>query len=264
MMICRLLVFLPFIVLAQGNEVIRRIPIKEKVLEAEVDRLGNFYIRTEKTLTRYSPDGDVMASYAWADNENPIQVSSWNPLQILIHLRDHHFLLLDQELQRIPEPDQIDEAFAVKPALIAAGNLNHIAWVLDSDFSIKKIDWSASQVLMESYPFPKEQQPKQPLKLRAYQDFLFLLDGEAGLFVVGRTGKLARVIPFQKQSGFGVLGEDIFVCANNQLRFIDFYTSEEYQVDLPKGTLTAVATDERVLIVQEKQLIIQSFRPKVD
>lgn len=264
MLFGRLLLLLPFLAFAQNNDIIRRIPLKERVLEAEVDRLGNFYIRTGKSLLRYSPDGELQAAYHWSESEKPTQLSSWNPLQIMVHLTGHNFLLLDQDLNRLPEPDHIDEAFAVSPLLVAAGNLNHVAWLLDTDHSVKKVDWLSSKMLQENYPFTKDQRPNHPVKLRSYQDFLFLLDGEAGLYVIGRTGKLARVIPFQNPFNFGVLGEDIFVCENNQLRFIDIYTEEEYQIELPKETLMAVATDERLLLVSDKELVFKSFRPKID
>ncbi len=248
---------------SQSAEHGKSVDFREKVLLADADRLGNFYLVTEHAVHKYAPDSRHVST--WARNEaNPIRhIGPWNPLQIMLHIEGHRFQVLSQDLDEATEI-QLDEALALNPRLITPGIFNRTAWLLDEDYSVKKIDWSANRVLTEFKPFPSGQEPVHPIQIRAYQDHVFLLDAQDGLHIMGRTGVQVRHIKLQSARNMGVLGEDVFVYQQGLIRFIDIYNKDEYTISVPTDSELAVATDEAILLIRPGKLEFRKFRPQSD
>ena len=239
------------------------VPFDQQVLQADTDRLGNFYLITSTHLFKYSPDGQLLASTEWNGKPVPEQIGPWNPLQVMIHERGHRFRLLDPELQTTAS-EHIDSSLALRPIRMTPGIFNRTLWVMDEDHSIKKIDWSQNRVLEEFKPFVSGMEPTNPIYFRAYQDHILCLDARRGLYIVGRTGKLVRHVPVEGASTMGVLGEDLWIHLPGKIRFIDIYDKQEYSIPVPPDIRMALATDERLLLIDSGRLIFLNFRPVTD
>lgn len=247
---------------AQPADFQKSIELDSEIRLLSTDRLGNFYILTRSYLWKVGADGQVMAQRSFPRADSVRILEAWNPLKILLHSGGHAFDLLDSDLQSSPEPEAVDEALAIRPALMTSGAYTRLMWILDSDGSVKFIDWSAQKVLMESTPFDAVQIPVNIRQLRNYQNSLFLLDRDYGLYVIGRSGKLVDRLEFAGASHLGSLGEDIYVHLPGKIVFIDLYTKDRYEIPVPADVSTAAATDERLLLASGKRILLKSFRPK--
>lgn len=226
------------------------------------DRLGNFYILTRYELWKVSPDGQVMAKRTVPGSDSVRVLEAWNPLKVLLHSGGHQFELLESDLQPSPETKLVDEALAIQPKLMTSGAYTRLMWILDSDGSVKFVDWSAQKMLMESQPFDPVKGPLDIRQIRNYQNSLFMLDPTYGLYVIGRSGKLVDRLELPGATHLGSLGEDIYVHLPGKLVFIDLYTRDRYEIPVPADVSTAAATDERLLLVSGKRIVLKTFKPR--
>ena len=257
-----LLITFASVAIAQPDAFQKSLELDSEVRLLSTDRLGNFYVLTRSSLWKIGTDGQVMANRTYPDADSVRMLEAWNPLKILLHAGGHRFDLLDSDLQSSPETEALDEALAIHPMLVTSGAYTRLMWILDSDGSVKFIDWTAQKVIMESTPFDAVKVPIHIQQLRNYQNNLFLLDRSHGLYVVGRSGKLVDRLEFDGASHMGSLGEDVYVHLPGRVVFIDLYTKDRYEIPVPADVSTAAVTDERLLLASGKRILLKSFRPK--
>lgn len=234
----------------------------EKVERISVDRLGGIYLSSSCGLEKFDPDGYEQEKKKFNECTPTEVLEAWNPFRIYGFQKSiRSFLVFDQSLS-ITEKIMIDSALAIEPLLATPASDNRSYWLLDIDFSIKKIDLYNSRVLFETEPIFDPSQSYRFTHMREFQNFLFLLDDQKAIYVLNSVGKLVKKMDALGASYFSVLGEDIYYLSNGQVNFFDIYTEESYRVDVPDDTDFVVATDEKMILIKDKLLEVFQFTPR--
>jgi hypothetical protein len=142
--------------------------------------------------------------------------------------------------------------FAVSASLVCPSK-NEL-WILDAaDFSLKKTRSNGSAIAYES-AFRKTESKY----MREYLNFLFVLD--SGIHILNNLGKeinkLDVNVPY-----FSFLGEEIYYPQGNSLVLVDLYTSEKRTLGLPHPARFAFLTDDRLILVDDKNIDFFEFTP---
>ncbi len=227
-----------------------------------IDRLGNIYALLEnQTINKYDTDGVWMASFSNLERVEISQVEPWNPLSVFIYSSSVRKIeLLDRSLIR-QERIAVDQSLAIEPAL-ACPSSNNSYWLFDkTDLTLKKIDLKNSAVSLQ-IDLNKIARPVKPdfTALREYQNMIFLLDPATGIEIFSIIGKRIHKIEASGLSYFGFLGQELYYLEGGNLKFYDLYTEETHQL-LVGNTTQALATDERLILVQAESIEVYEFKP---
>jgi hypothetical protein len=127
-------------------------------------------------------------------------------------------------------------------------------WILDTaDSTFKKTKANGTAIAYEtSFETNKAEY------MREYLNFLFVLDN--GIHILNNLGKEIRTL-HAKVRYFSFLGEEIYYPSANSLRLIDLYTTEEREIPLPHPAKYAFLTDDRMILVGEKNVEFFEFKP---
>lgn len=234
------------------------------VNSGSVDRLGEFYLTGGGQLMRLDTEGRPASQVLLSDNGSPGLLECWNPLRIWYHdagRSPHRAAILDHSLTIQKDSVIIDPAIAIKPLLIAPAILNSNCWVLDMDFSVKYLNLTTGTLMLETAPLVDPATDPGFLFMRAYQNLLFLQTRDRGILVMNMTGKVIRTIPTEGTTRIGVLGEDIYFNRKGKLIFMNLYTGDQSEVNLPAEGSIILANDERLLIAEGTTIRIFRFTP---
>lgn len=234
----------------------------QKVERISVDRLGGFYLSSACGLEKFDPEGHEKEKYRFSKCTATELLEAWNLFRIYGFQRaTRSFKIYDQYLT-VNEEIKIDSAFAIEPLLATPSNDNRSYWILDVDYSLKKIDLYNKKVIFETESVFNPNKKYNFIHAREFQNFLFLLDEAEGIFVLNNVGRFVKKIDAKGANYFSVLGEDIYFLKDNKVHFFDIYTEETYSVDVPAYTKFVVATDERLVLIKDKLIEVYAFTPK--
>ncbi|MBX7127498.1 MAG: hypothetical protein K1X47_17510 [Cyclobacteriaceae bacterium] len=231
------------------------------VTRVSVDRLGNFYfVLGDGAIVKYDPDGKELARYTASQTTPLTLLEAWNPLRVFAYYRDRQeYRTLDRFLtEQAVAP--LDPAFAIDPYLMCP-SIDNNGWILDtSDLSLKKVNLSGAIVMLD-FMLKLSGVPESPefVHMREYQNMVFLLDRKSGLYVLNNIGKQIDFIEAVGVNAFAFSGEDLYYQEGDRLRFIDLYTKETHEVQLEGIPLFTLATDERLVVVREKEAVFYEF-----
>ena len=239
---------------------LREIKLQSKADRISVDRLGGFYIVNACGIDQFDPDGKPQKKYHPRGCTDTELVEAWSLMRIYAYQKSkQQFIVFDSNMEIVEFLD-IDPAFAVEPQLATPSyDLKHY-WILDIDNSIKKIDLNTDQVILESEDL-KDVKGKIT-HMREYQNFLFLLDSNSGIYIVNKLGKLVSKIEVPNIQYFSFAGEDLYYLKGNQLFFYDIFSKDTYFIAVPDGNQFAIATDERLILIKDQLVEIFQFTPK--
>lgn len=234
----------------------------DKVERISVDRLGGFYLTAACGLEKFDSEGHEKEKYQFRNCVATEVLEAWNPFRIYAFQKSiRAFKVYDQYLT-VSEEIAIDSAVAIEPQLATPANDNRSYWILDVDYSVKKVDMFTSKVLIETESIVDPSGKYHFIHAREFQNFLFLLDEKEGIFVLNSVGRLVKRIDAAGANYFSVLGEDIYFLKNNTVHFYDIYTEESYTVPVPADTRFVVATDEKMILIKDKALEVYAFTPR--
>jgi hypothetical protein len=97
--------------------------------------------------------------------------------------------------------------------------------------------------------------------MREYQGFVFFLDRKKGIYVFNSLGKWIRTIPVHNLSYFNFLGEELYYPQADKLIFFSLFSDDKHEMALPKPCKIALATDERLFLIQGNSLEFFEFKP---
>jgi hypothetical protein len=233
-----------------------------KVERISVDRLGGFYLSSSCGIEKFDPNGVAKEKYHLRNCTSVEVLECWNPFRMYAFQKStRSFRVYDQYLT-VSEEMAIDSAVAIAPLLATPANDNRSYWLLDSDYSIKKIDFRTNKVLFESEPIVDPTGTFHFVHMREFQNFIFLMDEKEGLFVLNNVGRFVKKIDSRGATYFSVLGEDIYFLKDNKVHFFDIFTEEIYTIEVPQNTRFVIATDEKITLIKDKTLEVYAFTPR--
>ena len=231
-----------------------------EVIWAGVDRPGDlFLVLTTGEVQKFAKDGKRIGSHGF--RTTPSLFEPLDGVQSFYYLQaENLYGNLSADLATTTQ-HHVDPAFAIRPWLTCPSL--HELWILDSaDFSIKKTKLNSTTISLESelkhIPIKKM---TDFVYMREYQNYLFLLDKNAGIHLFNGLGKFIRTLGEKGLSYFNFLGEELYFKVGNELTLVDLFTNEKRQIVLPQKCRFALITDEYLFAVEENRVVVYNFKP---
>jgi hypothetical protein len=220
--------------MAQQLQLLQSLPMQQPQA-ISIDRLGQVYVADLKNnLHKYSPRGELLFTFSPPTPGRLTSLEAWNPVKTLLFYQDRQQLLF---LDRFLTPLSTIRLSDLSDGLVRLATLaqDDQLWVLnESDFSLQKIDprypdarlqTSLNQLLnADTYDFRL---------LREYQNNLYLLDANSGIYLFDNMGNFKKKLPVRGITSLGFQGEEGYYLKNGQLTFFHLYTLRERTVALP-------------------------------
>jgi hypothetical protein len=217
-----------------------------------VDRPGDLYVLQKKNIIKkFDIDGKLVDEFKFQD-----KLSTFDP-------RDgaRLFACFDEKCSFFSAETKqefiIEKEFAIEPAIICSSG-DHNVWVLDkADFSLKKISPSQSRVMIDVI-LDTALLKKGPeiIVMREYQNFLFILDKNLGIFVMNAIGKQIRKISEPNLTYFNFLGKEIYFKKAGKLIFYDLFDTTSREESIDPSCKFALITDVRKYLIYEAKIEI--------
>ena len=225
-----------------------------KIEVVAVDRLGDlFLILKNGRIKKYDANGKVLASLK--KGKTPELIEPWFHPMIFSYFRDEQkYVFYDYKL-RVTQQQKIDPSIAVSPFLVCPTNDNKLLVLDEADWSIKKFNPVTSKVITEFGIDTVGLGVKPNFSyLREYQNLIFLLDKNSGIFIFSNLGKKINHIKCKIQN-FGFYGEELFYLLNDTITLYDLYSEKTREVRVESGKF-AIVTDERIFLVRENDRVV--------
>lgn len=232
----------------------------KKVTTCSVDRLGNFYfINGDGILRKYDPDGKLLSQTK--KSVTPLTlIEPWNPLKVFIYDRgSKKYTHLDHNLE-VLEVTTLEPSLSISPTLFCPANEANKGWILDeADYTLKRVNLSTKEIEFEA-TLPEEWVVEpQFVFMREYQNMVFLLDKNAGIYILNNLGKQIKAIEVKGLTFFNFMGEELCYRKGNDVILFDLYTAETIKIaDISKfkNVINTVITDERLAVLTPEKVEI--------
>ena len=244
----------------QINRKIKEVKLQSKIKGISVDRLGGFYTVGDCSIEQFDPNGKLVKSFQLDECYPTELLEAWSYVRLYAYQNyKQQFTIFNSHLEEVEELN-IDPSFAVEPRLATPStDLTHY-WILDVDNSIKRVSLKSNSVDIESEAVKSIK--GKFLHLREYQNMLFLLHENSGIYVLDHLGKLAFQVPVQKTNYFSFAGEDLYYLQDNRVHFFDIFTRDKYTIDVGPEFKFAIATDEKLILIKDGKAEIYEFSPR--
>ena len=236
-------------------------PIKGKITSAYVDRVGEIYLMTSHDdIQKFDINGKLLSIY-----NKGLAPTLFDPRDgsrlFAFFRKDRSIRYLGPSLEVNTEV-KIDSAFVIDPVL-ACSSGDHDVWVLDAaDETLKKISPRTSTMPVD-VRLPNEPAIKTSgiTFMREYQGFLFLLEGGKGIHVFNGMGRWIKTIAAPFIRYFNFLGEELYYPVGQVLIFTNLFSGEQREMPLSQPFEIALATDERLFLIQKNRIDFFEFKP---
>lgn len=184
-------------------------------------------------------------------------VEAWNPMKVFLFYEDRQELtLLDRFMRPIANTRLTDLGYmgSVQAATLTSDDS---FWLFnESDFTLSKLDLRYQKPII-----------KTPLDLildkarfdvrfiREYQNMVYLLDYNGGIYVFDNLGNYKKKLPFTGVSYISFKGNELYFVKNNALYFFDLYKLRERTLHLPsdKNYLSALISNNLLYLFSKEQ-----------
>lgn len=214
---------------------------------ASLDRRGNLYVTdAQNNLHQYSPDGQPLNTYSPTLPGHTMQVEAWNTAKVLMFYDDRQqIMLLDRFLAPISElalPDYLDGQ-----ARVATLAPDDRYWLLnESDLTLRQLDATQKRFTITTPLDLLIGRTRPDFRfLREYQNNLYLVDYNGGVYVFDNLGNYRKKLPFRGLSVVGFRGDELYYLAADGLHFFHLYNLTERLVALPTTGAAQVLVGEQ-------------------
>lgn len=219
---------------------------------ASLDRRGTLYLADrDNNLRQLTREGQPLNTYSPPQPGHIALIEAWNQNSLLVFYDDRQqVLLLDRFLAPLSEirlADYIEGT--VRTATLAPDGL---LWLLDeSTLNLREFDPQALRVV-QSTPLDlligRGARPDFRY-LRQYQNNVYLVDKNSGIFVFDNLGNYRKKLPFTGLDNITFRGDELVYLSGGQLHFFHLYNLTERTQPLPTGLRTA--TVRQVLLGED-------------
>ncbi|WP_237587058.1 hypothetical protein [Pontibacter russatus] len=229
------------------------------------DRNGYIYLLDPlHNLARLDSVGRPVDTFSPPTRGRISNIEAWNPMKILLFYEDRQsLLLLDRFLRPISSTELRDLNYQgiAKVATLAADDG---FWLFDeTNLTLSKLDLRLRSVSAETpLNLILDKARFDVRQLREYQNMLYLLDYNNGIYVFDNLGNYKKSMPLKGISHIGFRGNKLFFVQEGQLHFYDLYTSEKRSIDLPEQKLyiTALAGDNHLYLFTDDAVDIYNWQ----
>jgi hypothetical protein len=177
---------------------------------------------------------------------------------LMYHRKDQQYTILSPSLEKISDT-KIDNSSAIAPWLVCSAGDLHLLILDAADWSIKKVDKRNAHVEQEFKIDPLLTTNPSFVFIREYQNLIFLYDEITGLSIFNNIGIKLKTYQIGT-SHFNFLGQELYYLKDKKINFIDLFSGDTRQVDLPGQCDNILITDERLIKITANRLDFFEFQ----
>lgn len=229
------------------------------------DRNGAVYVLgPQRNLLRLDALGRPLDTFSPPTRGRISTMEAWNPMKVLLFYEDSQtLLLLDRFLRPISSTDLRDINYNGL-AKVAALSSDDGVWLFDeTNLTLSKLDLRQRKVTIETpLNLILSRERFDVLQLREYQNLLYLLDANNGLYVFDNLGNYKQQIPLSGVRYVGFRDNELYYVQQEQLHFMDLYTSEKRVLPLPanKSYSNALAGNGLIYLFSKNKADIYTWQ----
>ncbi|MFT2008351.1 hypothetical protein ACMA1I_06725 [Pontibacter sp. 13R65] len=231
-----------------------------------IDRNNSIYILDKnRNLTKLDSLGNKQIVFSPPFNGRPTSVEAWNPMKVLLFYEDRQvIMLLDRFMRPISQTSLVDFGYTgiVKAVTLSSDDS---FWIYnESDFTLSKLDQRFRKANIEtSLGLILDRERLDVRLLREYQNMLYMLDANGGIFIFDNLGNYKSKLPFTGLSSFGFKENELYYLKDGHLHFYDLYKQQSRSIPLPAGKKfrSALAGNRQIYLFTDKEVEIYTLLP---
>jgi hypothetical protein len=201
-----------------------------------VDRNGSVYFMDpNRSLFMLDSLGNPLNTFSPPSRGRIKSVEAWNPMKMLLFYEDRQeLILLDRFMRPIANTRLTDLGYMgnVQAATLTSDDS---FWLFnESDFTLSKIDLRYQKPIIETPLDLILDKARFDVRfIREYQNMVYLLDYNGGVYVFDNLGNYKKKLPFTGVSYIGFRGNELYFVKDKQLHFFDLYLFRDRIIPLP-------------------------------
>ena len=209
-----------------------------------VDRNGNAYLMDpSRSLFMLDSLGNPVNTFSPPSRGRISAVEAWNPMKLFLFYEDRQeLMLLDRFMRPIANTRLTDLGYMgnVQAATLTSDDS---FWLFnESDFTLSKIDLRYQKPIIETPLDLILDKARFDVRfMREYQNMVYLLDYNGGVYVFDNLGNYKKRLPFTGLTYIGFRGNELYFVKDGQLHFFDLYQMTDRMVSLPADKLYLTA-----------------------
>jgi len=190
-------------------------------------------------------------------------VDAGNPLKILLFNQDRQELLLLDRFLRPISSALLPEFEITETIRAAALGSDDSFWLFnETDFTLSKLDMRMRKVVFETpLNLVLDQNRFDVRMLREYQNLVYMLDYNGGVYVFDNLGNYKQKLPITNVAFIGFLGNELYFVKDGSLHFYGLYNQQQRSIPFPKDKnySSALATKNRLYLFTVKAADVYSW-----
>ncbi|PKV66610.1 hypothetical protein [Pontibacter ramchanderi] len=223
-----------------------------------VARNGNVYLMDpSQNLFVLDTTGKPVNTFSPPSRGRISAVEAWNPMKVFLFYEDRQELtLLDRFMRPIANTRLTDLGYMgnVQAATLTSDDS---FWLFnESDFTLSKLDLRYQKPIIETPLNLILDKARFDVRfIREYQNMVYLLDYNSGVYVFDNLGNYKKKLPFTGVSYIAFGGNELYFVKNNVLHFFDLYKLQERSLPLPsdKTYLSALISNNLLYLLSKEQ-----------
>lgn len=222
------------------------------------DYLGNLYVYSETTLTRYANDFTSL-TYNQPTYGKISFVDASNPLKILVYYQDFgQIVFLNQNLTIIGTPVSIND-LGFYDATLVCNSSNDGFWIFDN--TQKQLVHINNQMQADRKTGNLNTQNSRefnPKYLCEQNQKLWLSVPEEGIFVLDNWGTFIKKIPLKNIQNFQIRKEIVYFYLNNKLQSYNIKSMEVSDIEIPvsESVTNVLIEDKKIFLISKNKIEI--------
>ncbi|WP_299984908.1 hypothetical protein [uncultured Pontibacter sp.] len=223
-----------------------------------IDRNGSVYLMdTGRSLFMLDSTGKPSNTFSPPSRGRITAVEAWNPMKVFLFYEDRQeLMLLDRFMRPIANTRLTDLGYMgnVQAATLTSDDS---FWLFnESDFTLSKLDLRYQKPIIETPLDLILDKARFDVRfIREYQNMVYLLDYNGGVYVFDNLGNYKKKLPFTGVSYIAFKGNELYFVKDNTLHFFDLYKLQERVLPLPadKNYLSTLISDDTLYLFTKEQ-----------
>ncbi|HAS45438.1 MAG TPA: hypothetical protein DCS93_33450 [Microscillaceae bacterium] len=214
---------------AQTNYTLEKSISLKSVTAAAIDQKKHLYIAdSDGNVVQYDSLGKRLLVFSPDKIGTVTAMAASQTMRLFVFYRDfQEYVMLNRFLdQTSRQKFEVEEIGFVRLATLASDNN---LWVFDeNDLSIKKYNPQVNKVIAKvALDLMLGNQPHEVIYLKEYQNLLYLVDKNSGIWVFDNLGNFKKKLVYKNIEWFTVVGKFMYIIQGQKVKQLSLYSASE-------------------------------------
>lgn len=218
----------------------------------------------KRTLYKFDATGKPLLNFSPPTRGRITSVDAWNPMKVLLFYEgSQEMLLLDRFLRPITTTQLADYSLS---GIVRAASLSSDDgfWFFnETELKLQKLDIRSRASFVETpLNLILDKEHFDVRMLREYQNTVYMLDYNGGIFVFDNLGNYKKKLPFTGLSHISFAGDEVYFLKEGKLHFFDLYQLKSRTIDLPsaKAYQAALVQENHIYLFTKNEMEVYKWQ----